>query len=37
MYGISCDIDGDHAIVGASKGTGSVALSGTAYHYKAQT
>jgi len=37
MFGFSCDILGDHALVGAIKGTGVVELSGTAYHYKAQT
>eukprot|EP01041_Mallomonas_annulata_P009007 gene9007-18647_t len=36
MFGVSCDVDGDHAIVGASKGTGVTPLSGSAYHYKAQ-
>ena len=37
LFGISCSISGDHALVGAARGTGKITYSGTAYSYKAQT
>jgi len=37
MFGFSCSLHGDHALIGATKGTGATELSGVAYYYKAQT
>lgn len=37
MFGISCDVFGDHVLVGAIRGNGVTATTGTAYHFHAES
>lgn len=37
MFGISCDVYGDHILVGAVRGNGITSATGTAYHFHAES